>query len=491
MSGVLLFIFVPETFWDRTPVPKVKKPQRPSLLHRISSTLTGHHPQPIPPATSQTPANALQGDCHESEGHYKHKDHHVGFDIPGEEKDHKDNEKDTQKATYNNDDGHHIRFGPVLVADESGEDQAVKQRNSSADLTMTTAADGENTEPKAKCESPSGEDEKSSADGIPQDGSTNGAATGQAASPGTAAERRPSSFARSHSEASDSQSNRDPEKTADSGRPHIPRMPSYMNSVYTHTLRHMPAKSWMQQMQLFHGRLNNDNWFKVLTRPFILFSYPSVVWSSAVYACSVGWLIVISETMAIIYRGEEYQYNFTAMQTGLVYISPFVGGILGTAVAGKVSDMVVKAMSRRNGGLYEPEFRLVMAFPVLITTVAGLMGFGWSAEERDHWMVPTFFFGLISFGCSLGSTTAITFCVDSYRQYAGEALVTLNVTKNIGHGLVFSLFVAHWMEGEGPKEVFMWIGIIQLIVLLFTIPMYLYGKRWRMWTVRKNFMEKF
>lgn len=45
--------------------------------------------------------------------------------------------------------------------------------------------------------------------------------------------------------------------------------------------------------------------------------------------------------------------------------------------------------------------------------------------------MPTIFFGLISFGCSLGSTTAITFAVDSYRQYAGEALVTLNFSKNI------------------------------------------------------------
>jgi len=49
-------------------------------------------------------------------------------------------------------------------------------------------------------------------------------------------------------------------------------------------------------------------------------------------------------------------------------------------------------------------------------------------------MVPTAFFGLISFGCSLGSTTAITFCVDSYREYAGEALVTLNFSKSISSG---------------------------------------------------------
>ncbi|KAK3371909.1 major facilitator superfamily domain-containing protein [Podospora didyma] len=259
--------------------------------------------------------------------------------------------------------------------------------------------------------------------------------------------------------------------------------------AYTVALRSLPAQSFVQQLKPFHGRLNTDKWHKVAVRPLILFSYPAVLWSSVVYACSVGWLIVISESVAVIYREEVYHFN--ALQTGLVYLSPFIGGILGTAVAGKVSDIIVKAMARQNGGLYEPEFRLVMAAPVAVTTVIGLMGFGWSAQSHDHWMVPTAFFGVVSFGCSLGSTTAITFCVDSYRQYAGEALVTLNFSKNIFHGLVFSLFVTSWLQDDGPKDVYVWIGIIQLIMLLSTIPMYIYGKRARMWTVRKNFMERF
>jgi hypothetical protein len=260
--------------------------------------------------------------------------------------------------------------------------------------------------------------------------------------------------------------------------------------AYTHNLRQQPAQTFTQQLKPYHGRLNNDKWIKVMIRPFILFSYPAVLWSAAVYSCSIGWLIVISETMAVIYRNPA-SYNFGALQTGLVYISPFVGGVLGTGVAGKISDLIVRAMSRRNGGLYEPEFRLVMAIPIMLTTCIGLIGFGWSAEEKDHWMVPTAFFGILSFGCALGSTTAITFCVDSYRQYAGEALVTLNFSKNVLHGLIFSLFVSQWMSADGSKDVYMWLGIIQLLIQLTTIPLFIYGKRARMWTVRMNLMEKF
>jgi hypothetical protein len=196
-------------------------------------------------------------------------------------------------------------------------------------------------------------------------------------------------------------------------------------------LQNQPARTFVQQLKPWNGRIIHDKWLRVAVRPFILFSYPSVLWSTVVYSLSIGWLIVLSETVASIYRTAPY--NFSALSTGLIYLSPFIGGVLGTAVAGKLSDVIVRFMSSRNGGMYEPEFRLVMALPVALTTSIGLMGFGWSAQVHDKWIVPTFFFGVISFGCSLGSTTAITFCVDSYRQYAGEALVTLNFSKSKLH----------------------------------------------------------
>lgn len=249
-------------------------------------------------------------------------------------------------------------------------------------------------------------------------------------------------------------------------------------------------KSFRQLLQPYHGRLSNDNFFKVMFRPFVLFAYPAILWSALVYACSIGWLIVISETVAIIYRDED-RYGFSALSTGLIYASPFLGGVIGSAVAGKVSDFVVRVMAARNNGLYEPEFRLVMAFPVLVATCAGLMGYGWSAAEENHWIVPIIFFGTISFGCSLGSTTSINYALDSYGHFSGEALVTLNFSKNIFHGLVFSLFVTKWMAADGPKQVFIWVGIIQLIVMLLTIPMYVFGKRARAWTYGKNLMKNF
>lgn len=228
--------------------------------------------------------------------------------------------------------------------------------------------------------------------------------------------------------------NTDPEKqdarpgTGHTGSDGADAVSEQFSIHYTDYYRDAPPKSYRESLKPWNGRLAKDKWLRVAIRPFILFAYPAVLWSSLVYALAVGWLIVLSESVAHIYH--DTSYHFTPLQVGLVYISPFVGGVLGTAVAGRVSDLVVRFMARKNDGVYEPEFRLIMAIPIAISTVIGLMGFGWSAEERDAWIVPTVFFGVISFGCSLASTTAITFVVDSYRMYAGEALVTLNFSKS-------------------------------------------------------------
>lgn len=439
--GVLLFLFVPETFWERVPHPKPKTPSRPGLFKRISSRYVHQHKPAERPATAHaapttTPSEAASPD--------KRHDHHVMF-------------AETTETSNNN---HGVEGSPEAKAD----DQHLGDSNKSE-----------------ASETPSSEDEKQRKPAMPSLDTQNVDRQEANQVPVSAHPRLESNTQSSPVVGGNVFAPMDPEKRQQQDKATA--------NVYSNHWREREAKSFVQQLRPWHGRLNNDRWLKVAFRPFVLFSYPAVLWSSAMYACSVGWLIVVSEAVAVIYR-EKY-YNFDALGVGLVYLSPFIGGVLGTAVAGKVSDIFVKAMSRRNGGLYEPEFRLIMALPIGITTVMGLMGFGWSAEERNNYMVPTVFFGIISFGCCLGSTTSITFCVDSYRQYAGEALVTLNFAKNILHGLVFSLFVTEWLEHDGAKSVFIWLGVIQLVVVAFAAPLFVYGKRCRMWTVRNNFMEKF
>ena|ERR1700761_4567501 len=215
----------------------------------------------------------------------------------------------------------------------------------------------------------------------------------------------------------------------------IPSSNDKKASTYTERLRQSPPKSFVDTLRPFNGRINQDNWIKAALRPFVLFAYPAVLWSALVYSLSVGWLIVLSESMDKIYRNPNY--GFSSLETGLVYLSPFVGAVIGSAMGGKMSDIISTFMAKRNDGVFEPEFRLVMAPFVALSTTIGLIGFGWSAYIHDQWMIPTFFFGVVSFGCSLGSTTAITYCVDSYKEFSAEALVTLNFSKSTSHPIEY------------------------------------------------------
>lgn len=461
----LLFLFVPETFWDRTPRPKSQTRSRSAsrmsiFKHRKDShaPVSKHGTAKPADGTSDVVDANLASPTRPSIARISSSFHrpthglHVGFA-----------QDEPQPNDDENADNAHLSPEAVALASPAAAHFVDTQHLS----VPSTPAHGH-----AHTVSGATQEDEDIVDVV------------QSAPPTPGLERTRSPFDNDVEKISseDRGRGRDRSPFAVPGRPPLVR--------YTTGLKQAPRQTFIQQLKPYNGRLHRDNWFRVAARPFVLYSYPAVLWSSVVYACSVGWLIVLSESVAVIYR-DRATYNFSALSAGLIYISPFVGGVLGTAVAGKVSDIIVRAMAKRNGGLYEPEFRLVMAVPVALSTVIGLMGFGWSAQVRDAWIVPTIFFGVISFGCSLGSTTAITFCVDSYRQYAGEALVTLNFSKNILHGLVFSLFFTSWLESDGSKMVFIYIGVIQLILMAFTVPMYIFGKRARMLTVRLNLMEKF
>ncbi len=468
----VLFLFVPETFWDRTPRPRS---MRPTVAHRSFSAVLHHtlHPSRSNAELKDDPAPEPLGKSMSPRQQKLHEQNaHVGFidaTLDGPSEAHSEPKSPSQRKAR-------LQLAKLPSQEPKGlptthlvgSSEAVPPAADVSDIPHLHSLNSpwyleiERNDDYLSHHPPSGQDAPTSSPINDKSGEEPGS---------------PMSNEKTEPELGLS-------PTTSSEEPSGPKM-----FRYTTDLRRAPPKTYVQTLRPWNGRLTKTSWFKVMLRPFILFAYPSVLWSTLVYSLSVGWLIVLSESVTSIYRNKS-SYNFSALGTGLVYLSPFIGGIIGTAVAGKVSDIIVRFMARRNGGVYEPEFRLVMAIPVAIATAIGLMGFGWSAQERDKWIVPTVFFGIISFGCSLGSTTAITFCVDSYRQYAGEALVTLNFSKNIFHGLVFSLFFPTWLEDDGPKKVFLTIGGIQVACLLTTIPMYIYGKRARMMTVRNNWMEK-
>lgn len=248
----------------------------------------------------------------------------------------------------------------------------------------------------------------------------------------------------------------------------------------------LEAKSFKNRLRVYSGCHSPDKWWMVALRPFYLYLYPPVLYGALVYSMAVVWLIVISETVLDIFKGAAYGYS--QQTVGLFYLGPFIGGVLGSLSCGIVGDRLTRYMVRRNHGVYEPEFRLVMLVPATLMMCLGLIAYGWSAADADPWVAPVVFFGCLSFGSSMASTTAITYTVDCYKMFAAEALVSFNFAKNF-LGFVFSLFNTSVYEKRGGKDAFVIYGCVQAFLSLVGIAVYIYGKVFREWTDRKELLR--
>jgi len=91
-------------------------------------------------------------------------------------------------------------------------------------------------------------------------------------------------------------------------------------------------------------------------------------------------------------------------------------------------------MTKRNGGVYEPEFRMVLVVPQLVLGCAGLYGFGITSNNttRYGWFWPDFFFGVEVAGMVLGAVASALYIADAHGEFSDTCypfflvLTTLN-----------------------------------------------------------------
>lgn len=93
----------------------------------------------------------------------------------------------------------------------------------------------------------------------------------------------------------------------------------------------------------------------------------------------IGWTVFIGIILAAIFLGPPLFWN--EVETGYAYAGAFVGAILGFLLAGGLSDWSAKFMTRKNHGIYEPEFRIILVIPQLVFGCTGLYGFGVTAAR--------------------------------------------------------------------------------------------------------------
>ncbi len=179
-----------------------------------------------------------------------------------------------------------------------------------------------------------------------------------------------------------------------------------------------PRASYTKTLLPFSGRKTDESFWKLLIRPFPLFAHPAILWAALIQGAMIGWTVFIGVVLAAILGLPPFFWD--DVKTGYAYTGAFIGAVLGFLVAGALADWSAKLLTRLNGGIYEPEFRIILVVPQLVFGCTGLYGFGiTSASIIDYgWFLPIFFFGLQVMGMVLGAVASALYIVDAHRTFS-------------------------------------------------------------------------
>ncbi|CAK7199880.1 hypothetical protein SEUCBS139899_002566 [Sporothrix eucalyptigena] len=230
----------------------------------------------------------------------------------------------------------------------------------------------------------------------------------------------------------------------------------------------------------------NINLLKVFLRPFVLLAYPTVVWASLVYGCSLAWNVIMGATVAQLFT---VQYGFDAQAQGLVFLSPFIGSLVGSWLCGSLSDTVANYYTRRNEGIREPEMRLPVCVLATALTFGGALLAGLSYHFHTHYMGPVIGWGIISAGAQMGVSLSMSYALDCHKELSVELMVTIASLKS-AIAWIYTWVINDWIDASGMLTVFMIVATINVILHLTTFVFYLKGKSIRIWITEAQMLAR-
>jgi MFS family permease len=232
----------------------------------------------------------------------------------------------------------------------------------------------------------------------------------------------------------------------------------FLRETYAHTILERKASKLRkstgndQLRSVFDtGHSPRSRFAVAIVRPSkMLIFAPHISLLSLYMFLDYGSFYLVFTAMSSVYAG---RYGFSTGSVGLTYIGLGVGSFFAAMVSGTVSDRLAQHLKSKSGGDHKPEYRLPLAVLASFTIPMGLFIFGWTAEQRQHWILPTIGSSIISFGATLSSVstddplithvltnynqmTISTYLIDTYGVYAASAVAASTVLRSLGGALL-------------------------------------------------------
>lgn len=188
--------------------------------------------------------------------------------------------------------------------------------------------------------------------------------------------------------------------------------------------------SVLRRMKPWTGKVyDHEPLWRSVTRPFLLIVNPAVAWVVFIQSFSQLWSVVISIILAQAFAPPPY--NLNTAQLGYLGVGPLVGGLLASLACHLVSDRMAMAIAKRNGGVFEPEFRLLLIAIAPVFSSLGYFLFGKYAGEGKSPILISFLWGVAFASTQIVCTASGVYLVEAYREIDVDAFVVAMTGKNL------------------------------------------------------------
>ncbi|KAI9035857.1 putative MFS transporter [Aspergillus affinis] len=248
------------------------------------------------------------------------------------------------------------------------------------------------------------------------------------------------------------------------------------------TTRYAP-RTFKSDLRLWVGKPEWIKVWEVLRQTFELLLFPNVLWALLLNGITIGTNIAISTTYSTIVSSPPY--NWPDSSASYVNCGQIVVAIAALPLLGHGSDYLIKYFARRNGGMHEPEIRII---PLIIPIIVGVFtsaiyGVAAANPYQYHWFIYVWTIAAYYF-CFVGANiVAITYLLDSYPARAGPLLVIICAFRGIiSFGTSYG--TAPFVALHGYDGTFGTFAALTGFLGVLGIPVYIWGKKIRQFTGR-------
>jgi len=220
-----------------------------------------------------------------------------------------------------------------------------------------------------------------------------------------------------------------------------------------------------------------------LIRPIKMLLFSPIVFLLSLYMAVVyGYLYLLFTTMTGVF---EKTYHFSPSNVGLAYLGIGIGMFGGLFITGATSDLIVKKLAAKNGGVMKPEFRLPPMIPAGFAIPIGLFVYGWTARYAVHYIVPIIGTAFVGLGLITTFMPVMTYLIDAYTIYSASVIAANTVLRSL-LGALLPLAGPKMYAALGLGWGNSLLGFIALAMIPLPVIFWRYGER-----IRNKFAVEF